>query len=139
MAVCIGICAERLQHIGGQLPADHKLRARTVCQLRIFHAGKARAVALDHVHQAVIAVCAGENAGLERLVPRRFQKRDCLFQTVAVKIGQLHGLLVHAGYRRGIRSILTVQKLFDHKLQPVIFIRMPRQRIQLVDRFDKTA
>ena len=71
--------------------------------------------------------------------PRRFQKRDCLFQTVAVKIGQLHGLLVHAGYRRGIRSVLTVQKLFDHKLQPVIFIRMPRQRIQFIDRFDKTA
>ena len=67
------------------------------------------------------------------------QKRDRFFLSVAVEIGQLHRLLIWAGHRRRIDSALAAQNRIDCKLQPVIFIRMPRQRIQLVDRFDKTA
>ena len=139
MAVGVGICAERLQHVGGQLPPDDKLDARLAGQLDVFDAGKAGAVALDHIRQVVIAVHTGKDAGSERPVPCRLQKRDRFFLSVAVEIGQLHRLLIRAGHRRRIGSALAAQNRIDCNLQPVIFIRMPRQRIQLVDRFDKTA
>ena len=65
--------------------------------------------------------------------------QENILVSVAVEIGQLHRLLIRAGHRRRIGSALAAQNRIDCKLQPVIFIRMPRQRIQLVDRFDKTA
>ena len=139
MAVGVGICAERLQHVSGQLPPDDKLDARLAGQPDVFDAGKAGAVALDHIRQVVIAVHTGKDAGSERPVPCRLQKCDRFFLSVAVEIGQLHRLLIRAGHRRRIDSALAAQNRIDCKLQPVIFIRMPRQRIQLVDRFDKTA
>ena len=69
MTISVGICAERLQHIRRHLPSDNKLSTGTIRQLYIFHAGKARAVALDHIHQAVITVRTGKDTGFERLVP----------------------------------------------------------------------
>ena len=129
MAVGVGICAERLQHVGGQLPTDDKLDARLAGQLDVFDAGKAGAVALDHIRQVVIAVHTGKDAGSERPVPCCLQKRDRFFLSVAVEIGQLHRLLIRAGHRRRIDSALAAQNRIDCKLQPVIFIRMPRQRI----------
>ena len=102
---------------------------RLAGQLDVFDAGKAGAVALDHIRQVVIAVHTGKDAGSERPVPCCLQKRDRFFLSVAVEIGQLHRLLIRAGHRRRIDSALAAQNRIDCKLQPVIFIRMPRQRI----------
>ena len=129
MAVCVGISAERLQNIGGQLPADDKFDPWSICQLYIFHACKAGAITLNHICQVIVSVCVRKDTGSERLVSCCFQKCNRFVHAIAVEIGQLHRLLVYTGHRRGIGSILAGQDFFNRKFQPVILVRMPRQRI----------
>ena len=139
MPAGVRIRAQRLQHVRGKLPPDDQLNTGAAGQRHVFHARKAGTVALDHVHELIILIDAGKDAGLERLVARRFQESDRLFRPVAVQIGQLDRLLVHAGDRRGVGRVLAGHDLIDGLFQPVIFIRVLRERVQLVDGLDKAA
>ena len=139
VAAGIGVGAQRLQNVGGQLTRDEDLNAGAAGQRGVFHAGEARAVALYDVHRLIVAVDHGEDVCLERLIPRGFQKRDRLFLSVTVQIGQLYGLLIDAGDRRGIDGALRAHDRLNGLLQPVIIVGVLRQRVQLVDRFHKAA
>ena len=93
--------------------------------------GKGRAAALDDGDVLIRAVDQVEDVGPERLVTTGLQKDDGLVLSIAVEIGELDGLLVRAGHRRGIRRALGHQAV-NGILQIIILIGMFRQRIKLV-------
>ena len=137
MPAGVRIRAQRLQHVRGKLPPDDQLNTGAAGQRHVFHAREAGTVALDHVHELIILIDAGKDAGLERLVARRFQESDRLFRPVAVQIGHLHRLLVFPGDRRGIAQ--AVHGGIDGGLQVVILLRPLWQRIHFIHRLQGAA
>ena len=139
LAVFQRIGAHRLQHLIGQLPADQNLLSCLAVEVHIFHARKRRAVSLDDRNVLIRAVLFVKDVSLEWLFSRGPGKDDCLFLPVTVEIDKLHRLLVAAGDRRAVGAAVRCHHLVDCHLQIVIFIGVPGQRIQLVDRLDKAA
>ena len=125
------IDAERLDNLIRQLTANEDLHTALVVELDIFRAGKGRAAALDDGDVLIRAVDQVEDVGPERLIAAGLQKDDGLVLSIAVEIGELDGLLVRAGHRRGIRRALGHQAV-NGILQIIILIGMFRQRIKLV-------